>query len=210
MPRRSSRMRQQLRSKRLCALHEGTSGLRLWSCRCANENVKEHKSVWKRCASAIDRCAIMKKSIRRAAAIGSCLVLFAHTSFADLANTAPWEYVTYGTYTVFTGVGAGGSYLNWESVSPSGDLDYFVVTCGPNTDITGIVDYVSISFTHSLGDLDMAVYTTNGKQVLGTSTGTTDTETVSVSSVGDNAVVVKVYGYAGATNPSYSIITHCI
>ena len=63
---------------------------------------------------------------------------------------------------------------------------------------------VSIDFQHALGDIDMVVYDHFGRRV-GYSNSTTDNERVSLSGRGAGTYYVVVYGYAGATNPDYSL-----
>ena len=72
----------------------------------------------------------------------------------------------------------------------TGDVDWFAV---------GSSGTVTITFTHSSGDLDMASYDSSDTQ-LEVSQSTSNTETLTVSA----GTYVKVYGYSGATG-SYSI-----
>jgi hypothetical protein len=81
-----------------------------------------------------------------------------------------------------------------EAISPTGDVDYLVVTCGAD-----IMDKITVSYTHANGDIDMQVYTLGGALV-GGSYGVTGSESVSVLAQSRNAFVLKVYGYAGAVN----------
>ncbi len=73
-----------------------------------------------------------------------------------------------------------------------GDEDYFAISMSANFTVT-------ISFTHSAGDLDMSLLQ-NGS-IVQTSQGTGDAETISA---GPGNYVLRVYGYAGATN-AYSL-----
>jgi len=63
---------------------------------------------------------------------------------------------------------------------------------------------VKIRFDHALGDLDMAVYDTSGKQV-GWSKGTGNEETVSLAGRSPGEYYVHVYGHQGASNPYYTL-----
>jgi hypothetical protein len=63
---------------------------------------------------------------------------------------------------------------------------------------------VSISFQHSLGDLDMELFNASGVRV-GTSQGVTNSERISLNGLAAGTYYVHVYGYRGATNPSYSL-----
>jgi hypothetical protein len=68
----------------------------------------------------------------------------------------------------------------------------------------GNFDYVAIAFQHAQGDLDMELYNAAG-QLLGRSEGTTNTERLSLSGRSAGTYYVHVYGYAGASNPSYAL-----
>ncbi len=63
---------------------------------------------------------------------------------------------------------------------------------------------VSVQFQHARGDIDMVVYDRLGRRV-GYSNGTTDAETVPLAGQRAGTYYVVVYGYAGATNPDYSL-----
>jgi hypothetical protein len=63
---------------------------------------------------------------------------------------------------------------------------------------------VSIAFTHASGDLDMRLYNSAGTEV-GSSTGTGNSETISLNGMAAGTYYVKVYGYNGALNPNYSM-----
>jgi hypothetical protein len=67
--------------------------------------------------------------------------------------------------------------------------------------------YSWISFDHSQGDLDMAVYDLAGN-MLGISQGVTNQESVYLGSSAPKTVIVKVYGYNHATG-AYRIYTGC-
>jgi hypothetical protein len=114
-------------------------------------------------------------------------------------NQAPWRITgndansgRFDTTVYYSQIGGAG----WQSenIASSSDVDYLFFVC-PGT---LKVREVAISFTHSKGDLDVEAYDVAGR-LLGTSTGTTNSESVGVSAFGLNAVVLKVYGYNGAT-----------
>src|SRR5262249_39466422 len=71
-----------------------------------------------------------------------------------------------------------------------GEVDWFKIVPGGT---------VTISFTHSAGDLDLLGYDANG-QSIGRSDGTTNSETLQIPAGG----YVMGMGYAGATN-SYTL-----
>jgi hypothetical protein len=66
---------------------------------------------------------------------------------------------------------------------------------------------VEIDFTGSTGDLDIEVYQFDGTLV-GGSYGTGNVEIVNTSSTDANSLVLKIFGFHGATN-TYTVWTHC-
>ncbi|MGC4002590.1 MAG: CARDB domain-containing protein [Pirellulales bacterium] len=63
---------------------------------------------------------------------------------------------------------------------------------------------VSLAFTHSQGDLDIAIYNANGTRV-GLSQGVTNSESLSLNGLAAGTYTVQVYGYRGVTNPAYAL-----
>jgi hypothetical protein len=63
---------------------------------------------------------------------------------------------------------------------------------------------VSISFTHSQGDLDLKLFNSAGTQI-GISNGTGNSESISLNGLAAGTYFVQVYGYNGAKNPNYSL-----
>lgn len=63
---------------------------------------------------------------------------------------------------------------------------------------------VAIDFQHALGDLDLRVLDFNGNS-LGSSTGTSNNETVNLSYLPAGTYYARVYGWNGASNPNYSL-----
>ena len=104
--------------------------------------------------------------------------------------------------------GQSGSVSSWnthEKIDTVGDNDYHIMSCGGSQVVTS----VSIGLTHSGGDLDIRVYKLDGTYY-GSSASTTNFESVNVSSRGQHAVVMRVYGYNNATNPyAYSLGINC-
>jgi hypothetical protein len=93
-------------------------------------------------------------------------------------------------------LGRGGN-LTWNNlaVSTSTDVDYLEFRlASPGTG----TDAVSIDFNHTLGDLDVQLFDSNGR-LLNTSAGTTDTESISLAGRAAGDYRLKVYGFAGAT-----------
>ncbi|WP_017715519.1 pre-peptidase C-terminal domain-containing protein [Kamptonema formosum] len=96
--------------------------------------------------------------------------------------------------------GANSNIAANQSIHESGNEDWFKFT----TTAAGTVG-VDIEFEHDWGDIDLEVYDATGTQLLGSSTGTSDSETVTLDSQPAGDYLVKVYGYAGATNPNYNL-----
>lgn len=83
----------------------------------------------------------------------------------------------------------------------SRDADFFSFT----TSAAGTSsNSVSIAFTHAQGDLDMRLYNSAGT-VVGSSGGSGNSETVSLSGLAAGTYTVEVFGYNGAINPGYSL-----
>jgi len=65
-------------------------------------------------------------------------------------------------------------------------------------------DYVRIQFTHTRGDLDLELYNASGR-LLSRSQGVTNSEQLSLKNLAAGTYYIRVYGYRGAHNPSYSL-----
>jgi len=119
-------------------------------------------------------------------------------------NSYPWEVnlAWYGNATNYVCNNLECWWYSMESISPSGDVDYLTLICGK-----GLITQARINFTGASGDLDMQVYKLDGT-FLGGSYGTGNDEIVNTSSAARNALMMKVYGYNGATN-TYTIIFDC-
>lgn len=83
----------------------------------------------------------------------------------------------------------------------SGDPDYYAFTPSSSGTLT-----LSIAFTHANGDLDMRLYDGASQALLGSSTGTSDSESISMTVTGGHLYKLKVYGFAGAAN-GYTMTT---
>lgn len=66
-------------------------------------------------------------------------------------------------------------------------------------------DFVRINFDHDRGDLQLKVYRADGKRLIGESTGTGDSETVSLEGAHSGTLWVRVYGRGFVPNPNYSL-----
>ncbi|EDZ91562.1 peptidase domain protein [Limnospira maxima CS-328] len=88
------------------------------------------------------------------------------------------------------------SWYDWLSIDPVGDEDWFRFEL-PSTG--GMYDEVYISFYHSDGDLDLALYNEQG-ELVDSSTGTSDWESISLEGLSSGTYYAQVYGYGGATN----------
>ncbi len=96
--------------------------------------------------------------------------------------------------------GANSNIAANQSIHESGNEDWFKFT----TTAAGTVG-VDIEFEHDWGDVDLEVYDATGTQLLGSSYGTSDSETVTLGNQPAGDYLVKVYGYAGSTNPDYDL-----
>jgi hypothetical protein len=137
-------------------------------------------------------------------------------SFATepLDTTVPWSTAIQGiaNYTNISAYITNSEASGWgpnsdRQISPTGDVDYFLISCGKPAGKTGIVKSITLGVSNAVGDLDMAVYTVDGKFVA-SSTTTTNIELVNLAAQNKNAFFVKVYGFGGATN-FYSVTLAC-
>ena len=88
------------------------------------------------------------------------------------------------------------------SIHQPGNDDYFKFTAAASGGAS-----VGINFANSAGDLDLAMY--NGaQQLLQTSEGSGDSESIAQSVTAGQVYYVKVYGFNGATNPQYTLSIH--
>lgn len=65
-------------------------------------------------------------------------------------------------------------------------------------------DFVTISFDHDLGDIDMSLMTESGS-VVATSQGVSNSETISLAGRSAGWYYIRVYGWSGATTPDYDM-----
>jgi hypothetical protein len=61
-----------------------------------------------------------------------------------------------------------------------------------------------VSFLHAQGDLDVELYSASGQR-LGLANGTGNSETISLNGLAAGTYYVRVYGYRGVLNPSYTL-----
>jgi hypothetical protein len=81
------------------------------------------------------------------------------------------------------------------------DVDFFKFTIGqPGTSTSEVL----AQFENGLGDIDLQLLDSAGR-VLATSNGVTNVERVSLAGRPAGTYYLKVYGYNGAANPSYSL-----
>jgi hypothetical protein len=116
----------------------------------------------------------------------------------------------WGTMAVLMTANSGGAVsFASDDISTSTDVDYFMTVSTAPCGTTGKLKRIRIGGTSTSkgADLDLQVYTPNGTFVGGSYSGTIN-ESVDVSSQQSNALVAKVYGYAGATD-SYFIELTC-
>ena len=77
--------------------------------------------------------------------------------------------------------------------------DYYRFTAGASGTLS-----LSLAFTHALGDVDVSLLSAAGT-VLASSTSTTNSELITWSLTRGTTYGVRVYGFQGATNPSYTM-----
>jgi hypothetical protein len=92
-----------------------------------------------------------------------------------------------------TKISGTGAWPDIEVIVPSGDIDYHVLACA-GRNISG----VGITYPTYQGDIDIEVYGIDGTYI-GGSYGVSGSEWVDISALSKQAVVMKVYGYLGAT-----------
>lgn len=95
--------------------------------------------------------------------------------------------------------------LTGLSVHAAGNEDWFQFTLQSDG---GANDFVSLSFLHANGDIDMALYAydeTNTLTEIRYSNGVGNSESISLDGLVAGDYFVQIYGYAGATNPNYSL-----
>ncbi|MEW6358544.1 MAG: FG-GAP-like repeat-containing protein [Planctomycetota bacterium] len=64
---------------------------------------------------------------------------------------------------------------------------------------------VRIDFSHAQGDLDMELYDSSGTVLITGSYGVTNSEMINMAGRAAAVYYIRVYGYGGATNPSYTL-----
>jgi hypothetical protein len=84
----------------------------------------------------------------------------------------------------------------------AGDVDWFRFTLAATGRST---DKATVTFTHSAGDLDLELYSSNGTTRLLRSAGFTGTEQVSLSGLVAGNYYLRILGYGGVANPSYTL-----
>jgi hypothetical protein len=85
-----------------------------------------------------------------------------------------------------------------RSICGTADVDWYEFTVSSGFTAT-------ITFTDALGDLDFEAYSAATVAWIDGSYGSTDMETITQTGLASGTFWVRVYGYSGATNPSYCI-----
>jgi len=150
--------------------------------------------------------SVISVLVALAAVVGGERVSFANepTNNTFPGGSSIWNGTAYVFECPGSSCGWGGGYFGGYllEISSTTDVDYFLLVCGGNTTVSSV--WMNISTT---ADLDLAVYKPN-TALIGSSTGTTNTETVNSSGAKMNAVVAKIYGYNGAKS-GYQINFAC-
>jgi hypothetical protein len=90
----------------------------------------------------------------------------------------------------------------WQNLSiTAGDNDWFKFNL-PSRGTAN--DFVSVTFNHSLGDVDLELYNSSGTRIL-SSAGTSNSERISLEGQTSGDYFVRVLGYNNATNPNYDL-----
>jgi hypothetical protein len=84
----------------------------------------------------------------------------------------------------------------------AGDPDWYRFTLG-SSGRTG--DAAGLSFSHALGDVDLALFDASGSRQLAVSNGVGNTESIALAGLGAGSYLLRVTGYQGASNPSYTL-----
>lgn len=93
-------------------------------------------------------------------------------------------------------------------VIASGDSDWFKFAYTPPA--PGVVNNDSVRISSSTStDIDLALYN-SANTLLRSSTSTTSNESISLSGLAAGIYYVRAYGYAGATNPNYTLTINAI
>ena len=132
-----------------------------------------------------------------------------------LDNTPPWgtgaSPITMQNVTSYVTNQPGSAWgANADrTITPTGDVDWAVIQCGKAGGVVpkGTIQDIRVGYTQSAGDIDIQVFDPTGV-FLGISQGVSGFEIVNVASLNLDSVVLKVYGFAGATN-GYSITVVC-
>jgi hypothetical protein len=122
-------------------------------------------------------------------------------------NNVPYNGGTFFSATVAMYSTISTGLVSWsgaESISPSGDVDYLVMTCAGRRNVS----QVSITYNQGAGDVDIQAYTLDGT-FLGISQGVSGVEIINTSGAAKQAIVLMVYGFNGATNASYNVQVGC-
>lgn len=111
-------------------------------------------------------------------------------------DTAPWKSFSRALDVTLYDSDVSGRPWSWwwyENISSNSDVDHVLVSCYGRT-----VQSAGIELRPANGDLDIYVYDMAGN-LLGSSGGVTERESVDVRAFGKQQVVIRVYGYNGST-----------
>lgn len=96
------------------------------------------------------------------------------------------------------------SNLNYEdlSIDRSTDQDWFKFTLQTGTER---FDEILVSFANSLGDIDIKLFDSAGVNLVASSTGTGDSESIDLKALPAGVYYLQVLPYAGVENPNYRL-----
>lgn len=134
---------------------------------------------------------------------GSAAGSYTWTIDGPAATTTPSDdtYENNDTFATASNLGTRTSAVTLSGLVMADGDDYYKFT---TTASSTSANSVSISFQNSQGDLDLALYNSAGTLVA-QSNGVTNEETVSLNGLAAGTYTVRVFGYQGVANPSYSL-----
>ncbi|MDD1437976.1 T9SS type A sorting domain-containing protein [Dolichospermum sp. ST_sed10] len=95
------------------------------------------------------------------------------------------------------------STINSQPLSiTTDDQDWFKFTI---TSAGTAENNAGITFSHDLGDIDLELYDATGTTLLRSSDSVNDYELVDLNGLAAGSYLLKVFGYNGATNPTYDL-----
>jgi hypothetical protein len=124
-------------------------------------------------------------------------------NFEPTNNNYPWSSTLFDSPMEVHSTWGPGTYYVATGITPSGDVDYVLKSCGGNRPVRG----VGINTLHA--DIDIEAYKMDGTYLGGSYSGGTISESIDVSGYGEDAVVLKIWGYNGAVDTGFWTTVSC-